>query len=38
LEDPNLNEKIILKYILNKSVVRAWTGFVWVRINTSEGQ
>jgi hypothetical protein len=34
-EDPGLNERIILKWILEKWVGRVWTGFIWLRIGPS---
>jgi hypothetical protein len=37
LEDPGIDGKIVLKYILNKYSVRMWTGFIWLKIGTSGG-
>jgi hypothetical protein len=34
LEDPGLDEKIILRWIFRKWDVRAWTGSIWLRIET----
>jgi hypothetical protein len=36
-EDIGIDGRIILKFISKKSVVRAWTGFMWRRIGTSGG-
>jgi hypothetical protein len=36
LEDPGLDGKIILKYIVKKWV-GAWTGLIWLRIGTGGG-
>jgi hypothetical protein len=33
-EDMGLCRKIVLKLILKKWDMRAWTGFVWLRIGT----
>jgi hypothetical protein len=35
LEDLGVDESIILKWILSKSVGRAWTGLMWFRIGES---
>jgi hypothetical protein len=35
--DPSVGERIILKFILNKSANRAWTELIWLRIETSGG-
>jgi hypothetical protein len=32
LEELGIDWRIILKYILYKSVWRAWTGVIWLRI------
>ena len=37
LEDPGVDGKIILKWILRKLDVRAWTGSIWLRIGTGGG-
>jgi hypothetical protein len=37
LEDPQVDGRIILKYILKKQDGKAWTGFIWLRLGTSEG-
>jgi hypothetical protein len=37
LEDPDLDGKVILKCILEKWEVGAWTGSIWLRIGTSGG-
>jgi hypothetical protein len=37
LEDTGVNGRIILKRILKIWVIRVWTGFVWLRIETSGG-
>jgi hypothetical protein len=37
LEDPGVNERIILKWILEKWGGRAWTGSIWLRIGTGGG-
>jgi hypothetical protein len=31
LEDPGVDGRIILKFVSEKSVGRAWTGFIWLR-------
>jgi hypothetical protein len=36
-EDLDVDGRTILKWILNKSVVRAWTGLVWLRTEISGG-
>jgi hypothetical protein len=36
-EDPGVDGRIILEWILEKRVARVWTGFVWFRIGASEG-
>jgi hypothetical protein len=36
-EDIGIDERIILKLILENSSWRVWTGFIWVRISTSGG-
>jgi len=37
LEDPSLNEKIILRWIFRKWDVGTWTGPIWLRIGTGGG-
>ena len=37
LEDPGVDGRIILRYILRKWDVGAWTGTVWLRIGTGGG-
>jgi hypothetical protein len=34
LEDPGVDSKIILKWILKKWNAGVWTGFIWLRIGT----
>ena len=34
LEDPGVDDWIILRWILRKWDVRAWTGLIWLRIRT----
>jgi len=36
LGSSGIDGRIILKYILEKQGVRSWTGFVWLRIGTSD--
>jgi hypothetical protein len=35
LEAPGVDGRIILKWILDKRDVGAWTGWIWLRIGTS---
>jgi hypothetical protein len=35
LEDTVIDSRIILEWILKKSVGRTWTGLIWLRIGTS---
>jgi hypothetical protein len=37
LEDPGVDEKIILKWVLEKWVGRACTGSIWLRKDTNGG-
>jgi hypothetical protein len=37
LEDPGVDRRIILKWIFRKWDVRAWTGSIWLRIETGSG-
>ena len=37
LEDPGIDEWIILSWICMKCDVRAWTGLIWLRIGTGSG-
>jgi hypothetical protein len=37
LEDLRVDGKIILEWILGKDHERLWTGFIWLRIETSGG-
>jgi hypothetical protein len=37
LRDRGADVRIILKWILNKQVLRMWTGFIWLRIGSSGG-
>jgi hypothetical protein len=37
LEDPGVNERIILRWIFGKWDVGAWTGSSWLRIGTGDG-
>jgi hypothetical protein len=34
LEDPGVDERIILRYIFRKWDVGAWMGLIWLRIGT----
>jgi hypothetical protein len=36
LEDLDIDEKIILERILGKWGGRVWTGFIWLKIGTSD--
>jgi hypothetical protein len=35
--DPDVDERIILRWIFRKWVVVVWTGFIWLRIETGGG-
>jgi hypothetical protein len=37
LEDPYVDGRIILKWILRKYVGRVWTGLIWLTIGTNGG-
>jgi hypothetical protein len=37
LGDPSVNGRIILRWIFRKWYVRAWTGSMWLRIETGGG-
>ena len=37
LEDPGLDERIILRWIFRKWDVGVWTGWIWFRIRTGGG-
>jgi hypothetical protein len=37
LEDQRIDRRIILKWILGKQGLGVWTGFLWLRIGTSDG-
>ena len=37
LEDPNLDGRIILRWIFRKWDVGVWTGSSWLRIGTGDG-
>jgi len=37
LEDTGVDERIILKCIFRKWDVGAWTGLIWLRIETASG-
>jgi hypothetical protein len=36
-EDPRVDCRIILKWILGKSGLEGWNGFIWLRIGTHGG-
>jgi len=38
LEEPSLDERIILRWIFRKWDVGVWTGSSWLRIGTGGGQ
>jgi hypothetical protein len=37
LEDPGIDERIILRRLFRKWDVREWTGSIWLRIGTGSG-
>jgi hypothetical protein len=37
LENPNVNRRIILKWILKKWDLETWTGLIWLKIGTGIG-
>jgi hypothetical protein len=37
LEDPSVDDRIILRYIFRKWNVRVWTGSSWLKIGTGGG-
>jgi hypothetical protein len=37
LEDPGVNRRIIIKWILKKRDEESWTGLIWLRIGTGGG-
>jgi hypothetical protein len=37
LEDPGVDGRIVLIWIIRKWDVRAWTGLIWLRIRKSVG-
>jgi hypothetical protein len=37
LENLGVDERIILKWIYRKLFVSAWTGLIWLRIDTNGG-
>jgi hypothetical protein len=37
LEDPGVNEKIIVKWIFRKCDGVTWAGLIWLRIGTGGG-
>jgi len=36
-KDVDVDEKIILKYILKESIEKAWIVFIWLRVGTVGG-
>jgi hypothetical protein len=37
LEDPDVDGRIILRWIFRKLDLGAWTGLIWLRIGTGDG-
>ena len=37
LGDPGVDGRVILRWIFRKWDVRAWSGFIWLRIGTGGG-
>ena len=37
LEDPDVDGRIILRWIFRKWDVEAWTGLIWFKIGTGDG-
>jgi len=37
LEDPGIDGRIILRWIINKWDVGVWTGLIWFKIGTDAG-
>jgi hypothetical protein len=37
LEEPGVDGRIILEWILRKQGGKVWIGFIWIRIRTSDG-
>jgi hypothetical protein len=37
LEDPGIDERILLRWIFRKLDVGAWSGLIWLRLGTGGG-